>query len=60
MSYVTPRILVDGVCGTGTVLSVMLGVYLYSCLLLVISVVVDLVGAIVSLFSLTHVCSVSR
>ena len=56
VSYVTPSILVAGVCGTCILFSVMFGVYLCSWLLLVMSVVVDLAGAIVSLFSLTQVC----
>ena len=60
VSYVTPRIFVVGVCGICMLFSVTLGMKLCWCLSLVRSVVVDLAGAIFSLFSSTHALMKSK
>ena len=58
--YVTPSILGVCVCGIGVLFMVRCGMLLCSAFQLVRRVTVDLVGAILSLFVLNHVWSVSR
>ena len=60
VSYVTPSILGVCVCGIGILFMVSWGMYRCSCVQLVRSVAVDLVGAILSLFVVNQWWSVSR
>lgn len=56
----TPNIFVSCVCGIGVLFNVMFGLYWCSFVWLVINVLVDLVGATLSLFSVSHCDSVLR
>ena len=60
VSYVTPRILGECVCGMRMLLMKRRGMNLCSAVQLVSSVAVDLFGAILSLFVVNQVLSVSR